>query len=115
MLNDTTYSYPTHYEAIEEASKLIGFSMPSDGQTGALLQTLVASKPKASVLEIGTGTGLATAWILAGMDATSHLISIDNETSYQAIAQDISWSRQPVATRLYGCRRLVGEAGQCYV
>ncbi len=62
--------------------------MPSDVQTGALLQTLAASKPKASVLEIGTGTGLATAWLLAGMDTSSHLISIDSEASYQVIAQE---------------------------
>ncbi len=87
MFNDTVNFHPTHYEAIEEASELIGFSMPSDAQTGALLQTLAASKPKASVLEIGTGTGLATAWLLSGMDATSNLISIDNEASYQAIAR----------------------------
>ena len=88
MFDDKTYSYPAHYEAIEAASKLIGFSMPSDVQTGALLQTLAASKPKASVLEIGTGTGLATAWLLAGMDADSNLISLDNEAEYQAIAHD---------------------------
>ena len=60
--------------------------MPSDLQTGALLQTLAASKPTAALLEIGTGTGLATAWLLAGMDAASTLISIDSEATYQAIA-----------------------------
>ena len=86
MFTDTTYSYPTYYEAIEAASKSIGFSMPSDIQTGALLQTLAASKPNASLLEIGTGTGLATAWLLAGMDAASTLMSIDNDASYQTIA-----------------------------
>ncbi len=88
MFNEITYSYPAHYEAIEEAGKLIGFSMPSDVQTGALVQTLAASKPRASLLEIGTGTGLATAWLLAGMDANSTLVSVDNEASYQAIAHE---------------------------
>jgi predicted O-methyltransferase YrrM len=88
MFNDTVTTYPAHYEAIEEASKLISFSMPSDVQTGALLKALATSKPGAALLEIGTGTGLATAWLLAGMDTSSHLISIDNESSYQAIAQE---------------------------
>ena len=86
MFNDTANRHPAHYEAIEAGSRSLGFSMPSDLQTGALLQTLAASKPKASILEIGTGTGLATAWLLAGMDTRSQLISIDNESSYQAIA-----------------------------
>ncbi len=38
------------------------------------------------MLEVGTGTGLATAWLLAGMDAGSTLVSIDSEAAYQAIA-----------------------------
>jgi predicted O-methyltransferase YrrM len=88
MFTDTTLSRPAQYKAIEAASKDIGFSMPSDLQTGVLLQTLAASKPEASILEIGTGTGLATAWLLAGMDTRSHLISIDNESSYQTIAHN---------------------------
>ncbi|WP_018619319.1 O-methyltransferase [Spirosoma luteum] len=88
MFNNKPQHYPASLEAIQAASEAIGFSMPSDFQTGALLQTLAASKPKASVLEIGTGTGLATAWLLAGMDATSNLISIDSEASYQTIANE---------------------------
>lgn len=89
MYNDQVYTVPKGYAAIETASRSIRFSMPSDLQTGALLQTLVASKPKARVLEIGTGTGLATAWLLAGMDAESLLLSIDNEARYQAVANNI--------------------------
>ena len=88
MFNDTVNAYPANYAAIEAASKLIGFSMPSDLQTGALLKALAASKPGANLLEIGTGTGLATAWMLAGMDADSSLTSIDSEATYQAIAND---------------------------
>ncbi len=89
MFTDTTTQLPTTYTAIQNESLAIGFSMPSDLQTGALLKTLVASKPSANVLEIGTGTGLATAWLLAGMDADSTLVSIDNEPTYQAIANRI--------------------------
>ena len=87
MFNDTVNNCPAQCEAIETASKAIGFSMPSDLQTGALLQILAASKPNGTLLEIGTGTGLATAWLLAGMDKGSTLISIDSEADYQAIAR----------------------------
>jgi predicted O-methyltransferase YrrM len=89
MYTDTVHTLPKGFSAIEIASKSIRFSMPSDLQTGALLKALVGSKPKARVLEIGTGTGLATSWLLAGMDAESSLISIDNDATYQAVADNI--------------------------
>lgn len=89
MYNDVVHDLPKGFSDIEIASQAIGFSMPSDLQTGALLKTLVASKPKANVLEIGTGTGLATAWLLAGMDADSLLLSIDNESTYQSVAERV--------------------------
>lgn len=89
MYSDAINDLPKGFADIELASQAIGFSMPSDLQTGALLKTLVGSKPKANVLEIGTGTGLATAWLLAGMDAESSLVSIDKETLYQSIAEQV--------------------------
>jgi predicted O-methyltransferase YrrM len=89
MFNDIVTNLPKGYADIQTASQEMGFSMPSDLQTGALLKTLVASKPGGNVLEIGTGTGLATAWLLAGMDAGSVLVSIDNEPIYQAVAERI--------------------------
>lgn len=88
MFNDNPQQQPASLVAIQAAGESIGFSMPSDLQTGALLQTLAASKPGATLLEIGTGTGLATAWLLAGMDMNSALISIDSEAAYQAIAHN---------------------------
>jgi len=87
MYNDVVTNLPKGFPDIEQASQAIGFSMPSDLQTGALLKSLAGSKPRATLLEIGTGTGLATAWLLAGMDPDSSLISIDNELTYQSIAE----------------------------
>ena len=89
MFNDAIDNLPKGFSDIKIDSQAIGFSMPSDLQTGALLKTLAGSKPKANVLEIGTGTGLATAWLLAGMDADSSLLSIDNEQLYQSVADRI--------------------------
>ena len=89
MFNDTVTNLPAGYADILIASQEMGFSMPSDLQTGALLKTLAGAKPGGNLLEIGTGTGLATAWLLAGMNADSVLVSIDNEPTYQAVAEQI--------------------------
>ncbi len=89
MFTDTVSNLPKGFAEIAAASQAIDFSMPSDLQTGALLQLLAGSKPKGKLLEIGTGTGLATAWLLAGMDADSVLVSIDNDARYQAIARQV--------------------------
>jgi predicted O-methyltransferase YrrM len=61
--------------------------MASAPQTGSLLRTLATTKPAGAFLELGTGTGLSTAWILAGMDPTATLISVDNDENVQAIAK----------------------------
>jgi predicted O-methyltransferase YrrM len=38
-------------------------------------------------LELGTGTGVGTAWLLAGMDASARLDSVDNDETVLAVAQ----------------------------
>ena len=73
--------------AIEKETKAIGFDQTSDVQVGALLSTLVASKPDAKILELGTGSGLSTAWIAYGMDKKSHLITVDNDEKLVNIAK----------------------------
>ena len=54
---------------------------------GSLVATLAATKPKGSFLELGTGSGLSTAWLLEGMDASSTLTTVDNDEELVAIAQ----------------------------
>ena len=78
---------PVAYYSIESATKEMGFTMPSDILTCSLLKTLAASKPNGRFLELGTGTGLSTAWILDGMDKNSTLISIDYDSNLLQIAQ----------------------------
>ena len=65
--------------AIEKETRAIGFDQTSDRQVGELLATLVASKPNAKILELGTGSGLSTAWIANGMDKKSHIVTVDND------------------------------------
>ncbi|NHF60121.1 methyltransferase domain-containing protein [Flavobacteriaceae bacterium TP-CH-4] len=78
---------PGIHPEIEKKSKEIGFTMPSDLYIGTLLRTLVASKPKARVLELGTGIGLSLSWMVDGMDNDSKLITIDNDPKLTGIAK----------------------------
>jgi predicted O-methyltransferase YrrM len=86
-MKDTRISHvPDGYEEILRDSEAIQFGMPSDMQTGALLRMLAASKPSGTFLELGTGTGLGAAWLLAGMDEASTLVSIETNKEFQEIA-----------------------------
>ncbi len=69
---------PTVLENIQLDSKALGFEMACDAPTGSLLKTLAASKPGGKFLELGTGTGVSTAWLLDGMDQDSNILSIEN-------------------------------------
>lgn len=78
-MNDTMIAHiPGEYDKIKEATEGLKFNMASDLHTGSLLKTLAASKPSGRFLELGTGTGLATAWIISGLDIQSSLVTIEN-------------------------------------
>ena len=57
---------PGVLEDIQRETEQLGFAMASEPKTGALVMALAASKPGARFLELGTGTGIGTAWLLAG-------------------------------------------------
>jgi predicted O-methyltransferase YrrM len=79
---------PKVYSKIEAKSKEIGFTMPSDIYIGTLLKTLIRSKPKSRILELGTGIGLSLAWMIDGLDNESKLITIDNDHKLTRIAKE---------------------------
>lgn len=78
---------PATLWAIERDTAVLGFTMASDAKTGSLLRTLAASKPGGKLLELGTGTGIATAWLLDGMDAASSLLTVNNDEAVIAVAR----------------------------
>ena len=86
MTETINHIYPKGYNDIDIATKSSGFTMASDVLTCSLLRTLATSKTSGKFLELGTGTGLSTSWILDGMDTGSTLTSIDNEPKLIAIA-----------------------------
>jgi predicted O-methyltransferase YrrM len=88
MIEETIHTYPIAYATIKEATEALGFLQMSELSTCSLLKTLAATKPGSKFLELGTGTGLATAWILDGMDTSSVLISLDNDETLLSVAKE---------------------------
>jgi predicted O-methyltransferase YrrM len=78
--------FPPAWSALKRQSKAAEFGMASEPLLGALLRVLAASRPGGRILELGTGTGMATAWLLDGMAADATLVSVDNDSDVQRIA-----------------------------
>src|SRR5207237_4426178 len=88
-MDDLAYiAFPPALAALNARTSELQFSMASEPLVGAMLRTLAASKPKGRFLELGTGTGIATAWILSGMDSDSTLVSVDIDPAVQQVARD---------------------------
>jgi predicted O-methyltransferase YrrM len=87
MLDSTNFLPPSALQDIEAATEISGWTRISGPLTGSLLRVLAASKVGGSLLELGTGTGIGTAWIADGMDETSHLTTVDANESRSAIAR----------------------------
>ncbi|MCW5964050.1 MAG: class I SAM-dependent methyltransferase [Bryobacterales bacterium] len=77
---------PQAVASILSETEQMNFGMASEPLVGALLCTLAASKPGGRFLELGTGTGVATAWLLSGMDLHSTLVSVDIDEKAQNVA-----------------------------
>jgi predicted O-methyltransferase YrrM len=88
-MDDLRYlSLPPELSSIKQRTTQIQFSMASEPLVGAMLRVLASSKPNGRFLELGTGTGIATAWLLSGMDSDSTLISVDNDSAVQQVASN---------------------------
>jgi predicted O-methyltransferase YrrM len=79
---------PKIHSKIVNKLKEIGFTMPSDLCIGTLLKTLITSKPKSNLLELGTGIGLSLSWMIDGMDSESKLTTVDNDFELVKIANN---------------------------
>lgn len=78
---------PPHLEDIEAATTTLGFSMASTRETGALLRALARENRVVNVLELGTGTGMATCWMLDGLGDDGHLVTVDIDPVVQQVAK----------------------------
>ena len=100
---------PPILEDLIQATKRTGFKLASEPLTGSLLRTLAASKPSGKFLEIGTGTGIGTAWLLAGVDRESSLISVENDKKFIEVAQRFLSGDPRVTFRNEDAGRLIEE------
>lgn len=87
MNDDDVTRQPPTLSAILADADAAGFAMGSERKVGALLAALAASKPGGRFLELGTGTGHGTAWLLCGMDAASSLDTVDSDVDVVAVAR----------------------------
>jgi len=78
---------PSAIVSILDDTTALGFNMASESKVGSMLAALAASKPGSRFLELGTGTGHGTAWLLAGMDGTATLDTVDTDPNVVAVAQ----------------------------
>jgi predicted O-methyltransferase YrrM len=68
-------------------AKSLGFRLSCDPLTGSLLRILAASKPGGNLLELGTGVGVSTAWLLDGLSPDARLTSVDSDGRVQEVAR----------------------------
>lgn len=58
-----------------------------DATTGSLLRLLMAATGAKAVVELGTGAGVSSLWLLGGMPSDGILTSIDAESEHQRLAK----------------------------
>jgi predicted O-methyltransferase YrrM len=85
-MDDTPAFRPPVLDAILADAAAADFRMSCEERTGALLAALAAAKPGGGMLELGTGAGVGTAWLLHGMSPDARLLSVDADPRVQAIA-----------------------------
>ena len=87
-MNDTeNRRVPAALRGIVADTEAMSFNMMSESKVGSLLAALAASKPGGRLLELGTGTGHGTAWLLAGMDVGATLDTVDTDETVVAVAR----------------------------
>jgi predicted O-methyltransferase YrrM len=58
-----------------------------DPPTGAALRLLAAAASAKAVIELGTGAGVSSLWLLSGMRSDGILTSVDAESEHQRLAK----------------------------
>ncbi|MET8825774.1 class I SAM-dependent methyltransferase [Streptomyces sp. NPDC004610] len=87
-MDDTPDRLPAALPALRAKARDAGFTMSCEDRTGSLLAALSAARPAGRILELGTGVGEGTAWLLAGMDAAARLTTVERDPTVQAIARN---------------------------
>lgn len=103
---DTWTAEDTHITTARLRAAEVGVQS-IDATTGALLRVLMAASGARAVVELGTGAGVSSLWLLGGMPPDGILTSIDAEPEHQRLA------KQSLTDAGYGpgrARLIVGRA-----
>jgi predicted O-methyltransferase YrrM len=76
------------------AAGRMGFTMSCEPGVGALLAVLSAAVPGGGrILELGTGAGVGTAWIVHGLAGRTdvEVVSVDNDEATASIVGQAAW------------------------
>lgn len=82
---------------------------PVSPGVGATLRTLARIKNPRTVVEVGTGTGVSSLYLLAGMDETAVLTTIDAEAEHHTAAKQAFSEAGLKSTRV---RTITGKPAQ---
>lgn len=85
---------PPRVVAALDRAEAAGFELSSEPGVGALLAALAASVPEnGRILELGTGAGVGTAWLVEGLgDRTDvEVVTVDLDPGIQARARAGEW------------------------
>ncbi len=82
-----TMPEPAVIETLVAEAEKHGFEESCAPETGALLRMLAAAKPKGRLLNLGTGFGVSSAWLLDGMSDDAELWTVDIDDEGSAVAK----------------------------
>jgi predicted O-methyltransferase YrrM len=71
------------------AAARLGFEGSSLDEVGQLLATLTASRPGGRIGEVGTGTGVAAAWIASALAGGATLVTVELDEARAAAASSL--------------------------
>lgn len=106
---------PPAVAASYERARLHGFTLSCEPEVGHLLATLAASvRPGATILEMGTGVGAGTSWIVHGLGPRDdvRVVSVDLDANASAIARAAAWPAW-VELRVADVLDVLDELGGC--
>lgn len=87
-INKVFMDYTILRDCLIKAAKDNGFTMSCDSETGQILRALAASKYEGNFLELGTGVGYSTSWILEAISQNSTVDSVEFDTKLYNIARE---------------------------